>query len=177
MKKSICSKMMLLALGLTLVASPVVAEDAAKVDKPEYYSTLQTEYKLTDEQIKSMTDKGLKGNDQVRVARLASKSGKTLDEVMKMRLEQKMGWGKIAKELGVDSKEIGQAVSDANKAKHEEKKAEKAAKKAAHDAEKAEKKAAKDAEKAEKKASKDAEKAEKKMAQEAKKSEKAESKK
>ncbi len=166
MKKGICSKMILLALGMTLVASPVMAEDAAAGSKPEYYSTLQTDYKLTDDQIKSMTDKGLKGNDQVRVARLASKSGKTLEDVMKMRLEQKMGWGKIAKELGVDSKEIGQAVSDANKAKHEEKKAEKAAKKAAHDAEKAEKKA-----------SKDADKAEKKMAQEAKKADKAESKK
>lgn len=177
MKKGICSKMILLALGLTLVASPVMAEDAAEGGKPEYYSTLQTEYKLTDDQIKSMTDKGLKGHDQVRVARLASKSGKTLDDVMKMRLEQKMGWGKIAKELGVDSKEIGQAVSDANKAKHEEKKAEKAAKKAAHDAEKAEKKAAHDAEKAEKKASKDAEKTEKKMAHDAKKADKAESKK
>lgn len=72
---------------------------------------LKTEYKLTDEQIKSLQDRGISGKDAVRLADLSKLSGKTLDEVVAMRMDQKMGWGNIAKKLGVSPKEIGQSVA------------------------------------------------------------------
>lgn len=135
------TQIVVLIAGLLLVSGPVLAEEThGQVD---WNSTLKNEYNLTDDQIKSMTDKGLAGNDMVRLARISTKSGKPLDDVMKMRLEGKMGWGKIAKELGVHPSEIGHAVADAHHEMKEERKAEKAERKLARDAAKAEKKASK----------------------------------
>jgi hypothetical protein len=49
------------------------------------------------------------------VARLFSDLPKgsttTMDDILKMRQEQHMGWGEIAKKLGVPPKEIGQAIA------------------------------------------------------------------
>jgi hypothetical protein len=118
-------------------ATPTAAAPTTQPAGP--YDTVKSQYKLTDEQIKSMSDKGLKEKDMARVALLAEKSGKTLDEVMKMRLEDKKGWGKIAKELGVKPGEIGHAVSELRHEKREERKAERMDKKAAREAAKAEK--------------------------------------
>ncbi len=61
---------------------------------------------------------------------LAEKSGKTVDEILAMKTEDKMGWGKITKELGLkpgkdyrlDEDEIEAKLS---KARGPEKKAEK----------------------------------------------------
>ncbi len=92
-------------------------ETAANVtqDRPEWNSSVQTKYSLTDEQMKQMTDAGIKGPGLAITAGLAKASGKTVQEVALMRTEQKMGWGKIAKDLGVHPSEIGQSVSSLHK--------------------------------------------------------------
>ncbi|MCC7402783.1 MAG: hypothetical protein IT288_00160 [Bdellovibrionales bacterium] len=84
-------------------------EEPAKDTK--WQSAVTSKFEMTDEQYKSLQDQGLKGNQIAMVAGLAKESGKTLDEIAKMRLEQNMGWGKIAKELGVHPGTIGQSVA------------------------------------------------------------------
>jgi len=73
---------------------------------------LKDKYALTDEQIKTLKDSGISYPHLAMVAQLSKSSEKPLEDVLKMRTEQKMGWGKIAKELGVHPKEIGQSVRD-----------------------------------------------------------------
>jgi hypothetical protein len=89
-------------------------------------SLLQKKYNLTDAQVKSLSDSKLPESEQAKIAQLAKSSGKTVDEVLKMRLEDKMGWGKIAKTLGVHPGELGKAVSDLRKEQNAEKKKERA---------------------------------------------------
>jgi hypothetical protein len=84
-------------------------------DRPEWKTSVQQKYALTDEQMKQMTDAGIKGPGLAITAGLAKASGKTVQEVALMRTEQKMGWGKIAKDLGVHPSEIGQSVSSLHK--------------------------------------------------------------
>ena len=106
-------------------------EQAAQpiADKPDWVPALKEKYNLTDEQIKTMQDKGLNKPHMAFTAQLAKSSGKSIDEVIKMRQDQKMGWGKIAKELGVSPGELGGAVAGMRKdinekrfeAKHTEK--------------------------------------------------------
>lgn len=126
-----------------VLAQEETASETVK-DRPEWLGALKTEYKLTDEQIKQLKDSGLSYPQMAMTSRLAEKSGKPIDEVLKMRTEQKMGWGKIAKELGVAPKEIGQSVAsvrhEMNAEKKAEKKAEKAEKRAARAAKKESKK-------------------------------------
>ena len=106
-------------------------EQAAQpiADKPDWVPALKEKYNLTDEQIKTMQDKGLNKPHMAFTAQLAKSSGKSIDEVIKMRQEQKMGWGKIAKELGVAPGELGGAVAgmrkDINEKRFEAKHAEK----------------------------------------------------
>ncbi|MCB0385682.1 MAG: hypothetical protein KDD43_09835, partial [Bdellovibrionales bacterium] len=64
-----------------------------------------------EEQYSNLQNQGLKGNQIAIIGGLAKESGKSVDEVAKMRLEDKMGWGKIAKEIGVHPSTIGQSVS------------------------------------------------------------------
>jgi hypothetical protein len=108
------------------------AEEAAAEktkDRPEWQSTLKTQYHLTDEQIKSMQDQGLSFPQMAMTSALAEKSGKPLADVLKMRTEDKMGWGKIANELGVEPKEIGQSVAAVRHEMRDEKRALKEEKK------------------------------------------------
>lgn len=106
-------------------------EQAAQpiADKPDWVPALKEKYSLTDEQIKTMQDKGLNKPHMAFTAQLAKSSGKSIDEIIKMRQEQKMGWGKIAKELGVAPAELGGAVAgmrkDINEKRFEGKHAEK----------------------------------------------------
>ena len=83
---------------------------------------LKEKYALTDEQIKAMHDSGISYPQLAMVAQLSKSSQKPIEEVLKMRTEQKMGWRKIAKELGVHPKEIGQSVRDLKHALRDERK-------------------------------------------------------
>jgi hypothetical protein len=114
-------------------------------DRPEWTQSLKTHYKLSDEQIQKMKDQGLNYPQMAMTSMLAEKSGKPIEDIMKMRNESKMGWGKIAKELGVPPKEIGQSVAtlrheirDERREAKESKREERMAKKEAKRAEKAE---------------------------------------
>ncbi len=147
---------LLVAIQMAIV-SPVMADEdelakeetaAESVkDRPEWVQTLKSQHNLTDAQIQTMKDQGLNYPQMAMTSALAEKSGKPLEDVLKMRTEGKMGWGKIAKELGVPPKEIGQAVAAA---RHEIRDDRREAKEAKREARMA-KREAKRAEKAEKK--------------------------
>jgi hypothetical protein len=99
-------------------------EPAAEVKPATYSELLQKKYSLTEAEVKSLNDSKLNNEHQAMAARLARSSGKTIDEVLKMRTEDKMGWGKIAKTLGVAPGELGKAVSEMNKERNAARKAE-----------------------------------------------------
>jgi len=143
-----------LFFALMCIASLVMADDPEKdvtvseSDKSKWTTTIQQKYSLTDDQMKKLTDSGLSPSQMTKVAHLALKSGKPIDDILRMRTEQKMGWGKIAHELGVRPGEIGKGVADLrhelnekrqeHKAERMEKKAERIEKRAARLEKKAE---------------------------------------
>lgn len=149
-------------------------EDIEKDDEPqateqksaEWENTIKTKYNLTDQQISDMKAKGYNSRQMVKAAQLAKSANKPLEDIVKMRTEQKMGWGKIAKELGVHPKEIGHAVRDLRhemKADHKaEKEAQKEARKEEKEQKREEKRAAREQKRAEKRESKEERRAEKK---------------
>lgn len=124
---------------------PVSAEEQAK-----WASQVKTKYNLTDAQMKTMTDAGLQGPALAKTAALAEASKQPIDKIVQMRTTDKMGWGKIAKTLGVPPSTIGQAVAGLHRqndtTKNAEKKAEKEQRKADKKAEREERKAARKAE-------------------------------
>jgi hypothetical protein len=108
--------------GTTTTVTP-----PAQTSSSSWGSLMQKKYNLTDAQVKALADSKLPESEQVKVAQLAKSSGKTIDEVLKMRVDEKMGWGKIAKTLGVHPGELGRAVSDLRKEQNAERKKEKQA--------------------------------------------------
>jgi hypothetical protein len=138
----------------------VETEEAKSPTAPETWASgVQAKYSLTDAQMKSLSDAGLKGPHLAFAAELAKASGKSIDEVIAMRTTEKMGWGAIAKKLGVPPGSLGQSVAslrhdlkeNRGQAKKEEKMAEKSERKQAHDEMKADRKAEREARKAERK--------------------------
>ncbi len=167
MKKFMLPVLALSLCALSIQAVPVWADEDAiekeetaatkTKDRPEWNENLKTTYALTDEQITALKTRGLNYPQIAISAQLAQKSGKTIDEVVAMRLDSKMGWGKIAKELGVAPSEIGHSIRDMRHKVKDQKMMAKDERRA----ERLEKKAEKKADKAEKAADKAAEKAEK----------------
>lgn len=128
------NKKLLLALScaLTLMSVPtrVLADDELSqtesslnddVKKPNFEAAIKEKYSLSDDQLKVMHDKGMNDQQITIAAQLSKDSGKTIEEVTKMRTEDKMGWGKIAKQLGVPPKQIGQGVASMHHELNEEK--------------------------------------------------------
>jgi hypothetical protein len=130
------------------------AEQGALADsnKASWLPAVKEKYALTDAQVKTMQDKGVNSNQMAIIAQFSKTSGKSIDEVTAMRVDQKMGWGEIAKALGVHPSEIGHSISSLRKDMNEGRMADKADKKAtakeARDAHKLEMKEAKAAHKA-----------------------------
>jgi hypothetical protein len=112
----------------------------AETDQPKWHSSIKEKYALTDEQMKTLKDSGLNYPQIVRVAQLAKSSSKPIGDILAMRVDQKMGWGKIAKELGVPPGELGKAIASMRQERHERlaKRAEKRQDKIARAAEKRE---------------------------------------
>ena len=110
-KKIISSLLVLIAFSLPVFAST-------------YSELLQKKYSLTDAEVKSLNDSKISQPQQAMASKLARSSGKTVDEILKMRVTDKMGWGKIAKTLGVAPGELGKAVSEMNKERNAARKAE-----------------------------------------------------
>lgn len=148
-----------------LVATPAFADQAAEeaqveqevvaleetAKEPTFGKSVQEKYKLTDEQMKQMEDAGIKGPHLAMTAQLAASSGKTIEEVAKMRTEQKMGWGKIAKELGIHPGTLGNSIAELRKENRDARKEAKREEKAERKQERAEKKAEKKQERADRK--------------------------
>lgn len=123
-----------MAFFLSAHASLVRAETDADIDQEVakieaiqnkddiWNQQLKEKYSLTDEQIKTLRESGISYPQLAMASQLSKTSQKPLEEVLKMRTEQKMGWGKIAKELGVPPKEIGQSVRDFKHAIRDERK-------------------------------------------------------
>lgn len=97
---------------------------AEQSKQPHFLAAVKEKYALTDEQIKAMQDKGIQPNQMAMIAELSKSSGKSLVDVTNMRVDQKMGWGKIAKELGVHPREIGQAVASLHRSEAAERQQE-----------------------------------------------------
>lgn len=95
--------------------------DSAKDNLPSqtWATEVQTKYNLTDAQMKSMEQAGLHGPQLAIAAELAKDSGKTTDQIIQMRTTDKMGWGEIAKKLGVPPGSIGHAVAALHHDLHE----------------------------------------------------------
>ena len=122
MKINIFALSLVLALSVMAHSGPSFAEEAspdndkltetqAPQQQDSFLQSLQKKYSLTDAQMKKLEASKLPDAELVKVAELAKDSGKTIDEILKMRLEEKMGWGKIAKELNVKPGVLGQAVA------------------------------------------------------------------
>lgn len=80
-------------------------------DKPEWVPVLKSHHHLKDSQIQMMKEKGLTYPQMAMVSKMSEKSGKPVDDIIQLRITEKMAWGKIAEELGVIPKEIGQSVA------------------------------------------------------------------
>ena len=119
--KKMTKILMLMAVGV--MAAGNVNADEAKAPAPTtvqesskpvtWEQLVQKKYSLTDAQMKTLGDAKLSENEAVRVAHFAKLSGKSIEEILKMKGEMKgNGWGNLAKELGINPKEIGQAVAE-----------------------------------------------------------------
>lgn len=122
-------------------AETEVDQEVAQVEQIQAKEELWTQqlkktYSLTDEQIKTLKDSGLSSPQLAMVAQLSKSSQKPLEEVLKMRTEQKKGWGEIAKELGIPPKEIGQSVRNLKHALRDERKLARAERKEKKEAKK-----------------------------------------
>lgn len=133
MKTSIINR--LIFVLIFLVIHPLFADESTtpttslskndSVNKSETSSwneLLQNKYKLSDEQMTLLVNSKLPNSQTAMASQLAQSSKKPLEDILKMRLEQKMGWGKIAKELGVPNGELGRAVSSLKKEQNENRK-------------------------------------------------------
>ncbi len=94
-------------------------EEASK--KPDYEAKLKERYSLNDVELKKLHDDGMNDSQITIAAQLAKSSGKSIDQIEKMRVDEKMGWGKIAKTLGVAPKEIGQSIASMHRGERAEK--------------------------------------------------------
>lgn len=139
MKTNISALSLVLVLSVMALSGPSFADDTpAASDKPadtqtpqqqqeSFLQRLQKKYSLIDQQMKTLEASKLPDAELVKVAELAKDSGKSIDDILKMRLDEKMGWGKIAKELKVKPSVLGQAVAsmhlerDHDKDKHHDK--------------------------------------------------------
>lgn len=107
---------LLATAGSTGFADDKIDSDMASIestkDHPEWNALLKEKYNFTDEQMAQLNQSGVSRPQMAMTAELAKQSGRPLEEVLKMRSEQKMGWGKVAKELGVRPGSLGQSVAD-----------------------------------------------------------------
>jgi hypothetical protein len=121
-----------MALPVRAAEDEITKEETASAPvakNPEWQSAVQTRYDLKPEQMQKMRDAGLTNPQMAIVAELSKQSGRSIDDIIKMRQEQKMGWGQIAHELNLPPGSIGHAVSDLRKGLRDERAEKKAEKK------------------------------------------------
>lgn len=116
------------AIFFLFCAGPIFADDVdtdmnnmeSTKENPEWNNLLKEKYSLTDEQMNTLSQSGVSRPQMAMAAELSKQSGKSLDEVLKMRSEGKMGWGQIAKELGLKPGALGRSVADMHHRLHDE---------------------------------------------------------
>ncbi len=79
--------------------------------KVDLQSRLKTEHGLSASEVAKYQEQGLDDRQLTIAARFAKASGISLAGIVKMRLQEKKGWGEIAKTLGVDPSEIGLRIN------------------------------------------------------------------
>ncbi len=89
--------------------------------------------------MKALTDSKLGESQMAKAAQLAKSSNKPIEEILKMQAESKTGWGNLAKQLGVNPSELGQAVSSLKQERNAERKQLKDSKKDSKKSDKSEK--------------------------------------
>lgn len=127
-------KIILLALTALLVG-PLSAQAEDEIANAEteittdstqsdYIDRIKSKYNLTDEQIQKLREANIT-NPQLAIAgALSRSSGKPIEEILKMRSEDKKGWGQIANELNVEPKTIGQSVAELHRKNNKEQREE-----------------------------------------------------
>ena len=114
-------------LGLRADTDEIEKEEVANTqaaEKPGWSDAIKTKYNLTDEQMTQLNNSGISKSQMAVVADMSQQSGKSIDDILKMRTEQKMGWGKIAKELGLHPGTIGKSISSLRHEIRDERKAD-----------------------------------------------------
>lgn len=128
------NKQLLLLLLIGALVNPIMAhadEDeiataetqiTEETTKTDYVDRVKEKYDLTDEQMKAMEDSKISKAQYAVVGAFAKESGKSVEEILKMRSEG--GWGKVAKELGLEPKLIGQSIAAMHRQNDTEKQVE-----------------------------------------------------
>lgn len=121
-----------LADETTAIEEQEATEAKTPLPQEKWSQEVKTKYALTDAQMKSLETAGFTGPQLAITAELAKQSGQTIDAIIQMRTTEKMGWGAIAKKLGLPPSSIGKSVSslrhevkEKNKELRDEKRAEK----------------------------------------------------
>lgn len=96
--------------AITLVAQMTIIPSALATEATS--AEIQKQHQLTDDEIKLLETSSISHSQMGKVAQLSKASGKSIEDVLRMRTEQKMGWGKIAKELGVHPSVLGKSADD-----------------------------------------------------------------
>jgi hypothetical protein len=78
---------------------PETPSEKSTVKSAEKSATLAERYKVPEQDVKDLRDKGMGWGEIDTALAIAQKSGKPVSEIMAMR-DKGMGWGKIAKENG-----------------------------------------------------------------------------
>lgn len=89
--------------------------EEATVAKSKWHDQIKSKFDLSDEDMKKLENSGLNHSQQSKAAQISKSSNKPIDEILDMRTNQKMGWGKIAKELGVHPSKLGKSNKDLEK--------------------------------------------------------------
>ena len=119
----------------------------APLDSAVAPSKIAREFNISEDSVRALRRTcGIGYGGVSRALALSQKSGLTAEEILRMKTEQKMGWGRIAKKLELKAGRDYKAGSPARMEKQLEKQEQKqirAEKKAEKKAEKAERKSAK----------------------------------
>lgn len=125
--------MKILFITLLLASAISFAEETTtptNTTDPNSVTTPAPKPELTEQKISELKTQGWKDAQIDKLKALVDASGKTPDEIIAMRKDLKMGWGKIAKELGVHPGVLGRGHGkDKGHSNREDKEARKEARK------------------------------------------------
>ncbi len=109
--------------ALLLMAFNSFADETATTDTSSVTPTVSTSPPptLSAEKIAELKKLGWNDAQIDKLKSMMNASGKSADEIILMRKDKRMGWGRIAHELGVHPGELGRGRHKEHHARHEEK--------------------------------------------------------